>query len=171
MSWVISLILLAVAAYFVISALSSKNKYDVRNQATDGEVDDSESAQLAGDTTSSDAFQHAGGAPAGAGSSSGTSGSAGSGGSSVGGSVAGAAAVGATTAAAIASARKHNIKGVTGNSAGEIQEMLKILNLRDSDAARLAIEKAQFAELKSGTSKLGANELAAVADKLRWMLR
>ena len=197
MSWVISLILLAVAAYFVISALNSKNQYNIKNQAIDGEIDAAESAQLSSDTTSGDAFQNAGGAPAGAGSGSGTAGSAGSGSgsgtsassassasgsdssasaSTDGASVAGVAAMGATAAAAtaaaaIANAREHNLKGVAGNSVGEIQEMFKILNLRDSDAGRLAIEKDQFAALKSGTSKLGANELTAVADKLRWMLR
>ncbi len=204
MTWVISLILLAVAAYFLISALSSKNNYDLKNQTSDAEISEGESAQLDNNATSSDAFQNAGGAPAGASSSAGNTtdssasantassgaaaGSAGGGsgassgaasanngasnGSSSGASVAGgAAAVGVTAAAAIASAREHNLKGVTGNSIGEIQEMLKILNLRDSDAGRLAINKDQYAALKSGASDMGATELASVADKLRWMLR
>ena len=189
MMWVISLLLLAVAAYFLISALNSKNKFDTDTQASDGEVIDSESAQLASDASSSEALQHAGGAPAGLGSGSGSSsassnaslsgrpassastGSISSSSTSTGGVVAGAAAVGVSATAAIDSAREHNLKNVTGNGIGDIQEMLKILNLRDSDSSRLAIEKDQFAGLKSGSSNLDANELTAIADKLRWMLR
>ena len=189
MMWVISLILLAVAAYFIISALNSKNKIETQNQASDGEVIDGESAQLS-DTTSTDAFQNAGGTPAGSGSGN-DSPSASNDGSLSGGAaneptsskasststVAAAAAVGAvstaaaSTAAAIASASAHTLKGVTGNGIGDIQEMIKILNLRDSDSRRLTIEKDQFAGLASGTSKLAENELSAIADKLRWMLR
>ncbi len=190
MSWVITLILLAVAAYFLLNALKGKNQHDMQNQqASLGEVDSSDVVQ-AGETTSADAFQHAGGMPSaaadntanGTGSTGGASTTAanapnnsGGAGSAIGTTTKGAAAVagaaGVSAAAAIASAREHTLKAVSGNGIGDIQEMIKILNLRDTDSSRLAIDKEQFTALKSGNSSMQTNELTAIADKLRWMLR
>jgi hypothetical protein len=174
MSWVITLILLAVAAYFLLNALRGKNQHDLQNQQASIADADTQDVAQPSDTSSSDAFQHAGGMPSG--TTDNTASNAGGTASAAGSRVAnGAAAVagtaGVTAAAAIASAREHTLKAVSGSGIGDIQEMLKILNLSDSDSSRLAIDKDQFAALKSGNSSLQDAELSTIADKLRWMLR
>ncbi|MEE9320574.1 MAG: hypothetical protein V3U76_09025 [Granulosicoccus sp.] len=54
----------------------------------------------------------------------------------------------------------------------DVREMIKILNLRDSDASRLDISKSDFANVWSGdTGAVTADVLDSVAAKLRNMLR
>ena len=59
----------------------------------------------------------------------------------------------------------------SGDDIYDVREMLKILNFRDSDASRLAIDKTQYNEIKAGNvSGLPDGGLAEVAGKLRKML-
>ena len=59
----------------------------------------------------------------------------------------------------------------SGDDIYDVREMLKILNFRDSDASRLAIDKTQFNDIKAGNvSALPDSGLADVAGKLRKML-
>lgn len=58
----------------------------------------------------------------------------------------------------------------TEDQVEDIQEMFKILNLRDSDAPRLGIEADTYNRIKSGdTSGVGSTQLDEVADRLRAM--
>jgi len=60
----------------------------------------------------------------------------------------------------------------SGDSLVDAREMIKILNLAEPDAGRLAISREQFAALRSGDAAAApsADQLDAVTDKLRSML-
>jgi len=89
---------------------------------------------------------------------------------------AGAAAV--ASGAAIASAGS----GVSGHASGvadalasgdadSVREMMKVLNLRESDAARLGIDKTQFANLWQGKSDgIDSDTLTSVTSRLKNMM-
>jgi|GEM_PF-3275223 len=60
----------------------------------------------------------------------------------------------------------------TGDTAADIREMIKILNLRDSEADRLHLSTERFEALRHGNRDgIDDETLTAVADRLRRMLR
>ena len=76
---------------------------------------------------------------------------------------AGAAASGANKAA------RHGVD--TGDTASDVREMIKILNLRESDAPRLGVEKDEFAMLAGGSGgQLSDDKLRAARDRLVGLL-
>jgi len=59
----------------------------------------------------------------------------------------------------------------SGDAISDVREMIKVLNLRGSDASRLSIAKEQFEGIWAGDQNaLSSDELSQVADKLRRML-
>ena len=85
-------------------------------------------------------------------------------------SVHGAGAAQATLASAeVALAGDYTVS--SGDSALDVREMLKILNLRESDAKRIDLSADDYRGLKAGTSALPQETVSAVADKLRAMIR
>lgn len=60
----------------------------------------------------------------------------------------------------------------TGNLQNDVQEMIKILNLAPSDAARISLSRDAFSALKAGdaANAPSADELTLAAAKLRKML-
>ncbi len=87
--------------------------------------------------------------------------------------VAGARAVAASPSSSATSAQtalSGDYTVATGDPALDVREMLKILNLRESDAKRLAISESDYKALKAGNSVLPPEDLTAVAEKLRAMI-
>jgi len=84
---------------------------------------------------------------------------------------AGTAGTTAVTAGDSVSAPSENVD--TGDVKQDIREMIKILNLAAPDAGRLGISSETLLALRSGSADSASNEqeLSAVADKLRHMLR
>lgn len=70
------------------------------------------------------------------------------------------------------SGHAHGVADAIANQdAGSVREMIKILNLRDSDASRLGIEKDQFQALWQGSSDgINANTLSDVRSRLQQMM-
>lgn len=75
----------------------------------------------------------------------------------------------ASTSAATALAGDFTVS--SGNAAEDVRDMLKVLNLRESDAKRLALSAADYRGLKDGNSALPEDAIVAVADTLRRMIR
>lgn len=77
-------------------------------------------------------------------------------------------AISAATSAVSASSLGLN----TGDVGHDVREMIKILNLSDTDAGRLAITKEQFSAIRqdNGSDMPAEGDLSSVADRLRHML-
>jgi len=114
--------------------------------------------------------------------SSSTSTTAGSAGAVVGAAAVGAVAAG-SAAAAGASAGAASRPGPHGQTAtpivydnvtsgeGSVREMIKVLNLRESDASRLGIDATQFGNLWQGKSDgVDASTLSSVTSRLQQMM-
>lgn len=112
-----------------------------------------------------------------AGTSSSRSGSSSwSSGTVAGAAVAGSAAVAAGAAHSSGATKRGSalVANASSNSpddlAGEIRERIKILNLRESDAKRLAVSESEFSELAGGGhANLGSEKLLDVTKILRWL--
>ena len=64
-----------------------------------------------------------------------------------------------------------NYRVETGDAAHDVREMLKILNLRESDASRLGVSAEEYRGLREGRADaLGADRLRALADRLAGMM-
>jgi len=62
-------------------------------------------------------------------------------------------------------------EAISSEDAGSVREMIKILNLRESDASRLGIEKSQFSALWQGSANgVDADTLKDVSSRLRGMM-
>lgn len=60
---------------------------------------------------------------------------------------------------------------ISSEDASSVREMIKILNLRESDASRLGIDKAQFNSLwQGGTDGVDASALSSVRSRLQNMM-
>ncbi len=149
--WLITLILLGVAGYFLLQAMTSKNN---QSSNSDAESTPPLESQPGGTPESSAAQTDARQSVA----------------DSSGAATAASSTAGPTTGAAgIASVAAHQI--ATGDAALDVREMLKILNLRVSDAPRLAISVDQYNSLKAGNdSDLANDSVEAVAAQLRRMI-
>ena len=105
----------------------------------------------------------------------GQSGSGGRGAAAAGVAAAGAAAVGGAAAHSSGKKSRYDIDGVADNASAEdfsneIAERIKVLNLRDSDSPRLAVNKQEFNELaKAKHGGLDRGRLLDVAKILRWL--
>lgn len=75
--------------------------------------------------------------------------------------------IGSTGIGAVVASRELQ----SGNTLYDVREMIKILNLRDNDAARLNISKEDFARVWSGDAgTIASDVLDSIAAKLRHML-
>ena len=225
--WLIALVLLAIAAYFIVRLLLTKNEQSEIN--SEAAMDDGTSrgathsgdASLPGAGNSDEAIQNAnaggepqgnpGGTPAVAATVAATAGdttadaatagiatgavaagvaigaAATAGDTAADAAVADAAAAGVTTAdaassgvttdaaasPATASATESSAAApaLSGNHMLDIQDMLKILNLRDSDASRLAISREQYNSLKTGDAgDFNSEQVQAVISRLQRMM-
>ena len=105
----------------------------------------------------------------------GQSGSVGRGAAAAGVAAAGAAAAGGAAAHSSGQKSRYDIDGVADNASAEdfsneIAERIKVLNLRDSDSPRLAVNKQEFNELaKAKHGGLDRGRLLDVAKILRWL--
>jgi|GEM_PF-3549885 len=182
MLWFITLLVLALAAFFTIKAVKASAErrsadqhrlrgssgltgtlnHDARTSGDDtAHADTSSAPDVAKSTHSADSSQSANTAAAA-------------------GVTAGGAA--AAVAASGGSHREQSTAGLsgdqqsqvldTGDSLVDAREMIKILNLAEPDAGRLAISREQFAALRSGNAAAApsADQLKAVTEKLRSML-
>lgn len=195
--WFWILLVLAVIAYFIIKSMTGKSSAtdssatdasaslensanDAANNLKDSAVAAAESASNAANATA----EVASGAAASEGASVAESAAAGVGAAAAAGAaVAGAAAnaahgaasnVAANAAAATEQAAQTvsdlpDLSVNSGNTASDIQEMIKILNLAAPDAGRLGVSKETFAALRAGTD-VSADDISGVADKLKRML-
>lgn len=173
MLWFITLLVLALAAFFIIKAFKS---HSARQSAEDQRL--REGSGLAGslnhETHSSTASNTVSAVNTGASGTSGTSGTSGVSKPVAAGiaAVAGAAAV-AVTAKGTSQTSTAQQDGLnTGDTSTDVQEMIKILNLAEPDAGRLNISRDQFNALRSGNSSAApaSDQLNDVAAKLRNML-
>lgn len=175
MKLLIILLLVIVGLYLLFKAFSGKG---AGSPGTDSDAGSGDPAELPSGTSGNLAD---GSGVAGSGSAANAVGSAASAGSSAVAAGAGAVAAVGATAAGAANASANAAAGTsagrassavnTGDELHDVHEMLKILNLRDSDASRLAIDKAQYNDIKAGNvSGLPDAMIADVAGKLRKML-
>ncbi len=151
MIWLIAIILLAVAAYFLMQAFGEKNQLKSQTNSSNRQE---KSDQLSNEPN--------GRSDAGAG-------------------VAGAIGAIGVKNAIQSSAIAHNEPGSTstnisavpdsGDALIDVREMLKILNLRQSDASRLGIDQDQYNSIKGGAAGgLDGNQVQGVAERLQKML-
>lgn len=195
MWWLLGLLITALIAFFAVKAITASTvKKQLQSKLLGQEALDSTAARS--ETTSSEQPTANAGNVTGAGSeitdtasaaadASGTSGSPGSSGTSGAAGVAGvaAAAGAASIAAAVGGAASANSGGGsssgldantvnTGNAATDIAEMMKILNLAESDASRLDITRDEFEALRQADAAVIADaaKIDNVASRLRKML-
>jgi len=174
--WIVVLLVLALLAYLVVQALMNKSggstaSYEGDNPAS-GAAASRSPAENQHSLATTEAGTSAGAAAAGAAVAAGAASMASGAGSAVANSAgavaqSGQAAAGALTAGAIPTT-SYAVN--TNDAAHDVREMIKILNLRASDASRLGIEKDQFEQLKSAASGMSDNIINDVAGKLRGML-
>jgi hypothetical protein len=218
--WLIALVLLAIAAYFIVRLLLTKNEQsDIsgseasKGGGTSGGATHSGDASLPVAGNIDEATQNAnlGGEPLGnpgetpaveasvAATAEDTSADTATAGIATGAAAAGVA-IGAVAAAGVtaadAAAADAAAAGVTSSAAAspatatstatsstttpavssgnhilDIQDMLKILNLRDSDASRLAISREQYNSLKTGDAgDLNSEQVQGVVSRLQQMM-
>lgn len=194
MWWLLGLLITALIAFFAVKAITASTvKKQLQSKLLGQEALDSTAARS--ETTSSEQPTADAGNVTGAGSeitdtasaaadASGTSGTPGSSGTSGAAGVAGvaAAAGAASIAAAVGGAASANSGGSssgldantvnTGNAATDIAEMMKILNLAESDASRLDITRDEFEALRQADAAVIADaaKIDNVASRLRKML-
>lgn len=197
MWWLLGLLITALIAFFAVKAITASTvKKQLQSKLLGQEALDSTAARS--ETTSSEQPTADAGNVTGAGSeitdtasaaadasgTSGTSGTPGSSGTSGAAGVAGvaAAAGAASIAAAVGGAASANSGGSssgldantvnTGNAATDIAEMMKILNLAESDASRLDITRDEFEALRQADAAVIADaaKIDNVASRLRKML-
>jgi transcription elongation factor len=167
--WLISLIILALLAFFIVKYITSQSERKRAEQERLGQSPgiegslDHQAAQAGSSTTSAansgiGSVDHTEGAAARSTNAHGTSGQ----GASV------AAAGAAVTAAAGASHLALN----SGNTLEDVREMIKILNLAEPDATRLSITAEQLRALRNADQSAMPSEsvLDDLADRLRKML-
>jgi len=189
--WFIVLIILAIVAFFIIKAFTGRSG----SQSSGGSAPNSELSNGSANTqigNASDARQShtgsgsatgaaAGTAVAAAGAAAAAAGSASSGASSSGadasgsGSDSSASTSGSSGGTGLAGAATGAVVSMqalqSGDAISDVREMIKVLNLRGSDASRLSIAKEQFEGIWAGDKNaLSSDELSQVADKLRRML-
>lgn len=216
--WLIALVLLAIAAYFIVRLLLTKN--DISDSSSEASTGDGTSggatpgdeASLPGAGNIDEATQNAnvngepdgnpGGTPA-VGAAEATTAGDTSADAATAGIATGAAAAGVAMGAVAAAADTAADAAVTdaatggvtalaaaspattsatqssavapavnsGNHILNIQDMLKILNLRDSDANRLAISREQYNSLKTGDAgDLNSEQVQGVVNRLQQMM-
>lgn len=197
MMWLVTLLILAIIAYFVVKSVSSniRNRQAGSNSSGTNEIEHANAQQRAladsgpahdnGSTSASSESMTRQGADAIDGSNAGQSPTAASTSSSRSSATTGiaATAAGAAVAGAVASAvtgsstegsTNHSASGGinTGNTLGDVREMIKILNLDAPDASRLAIDREQLVALRKGDANgiPDASSLEEIAVRLRNML-
>ena len=201
--WVIALVLLAIAAYFIVRLLLTKNEQsDISSESstgggTSGGATPGGDASLPGTGNIDEATQNAnvtrepdgnsGGRPvveatvaATTGDTSADAATAGiaAGAAAAGVAIGAVATAGVTTVAAASPATASAVESSaaapavsSGNHILDIQDMLKILNLRDSDASRLAINREQYNSLTAGDAgDLNNEQVQAVVSRLQRMM-
>ena len=150
--WFITLLVLALAAFFIIKAVKAHSARQAAEQQENLRLQ--EGTGLAGSLNqeSQTTSASSGAATAAAGAA--------------------AAAVTASRATDMASGSAQGLGIETGDSLHDAREMIKILNLAEPDAGRLAISREQFSALRSGNAEQAppSDVVAEVADKLRRML-
>lgn len=150
--WFITLLVLALAAFFIIKAVKAHSARQAAEQQENLRLQ--EGTGLAGSLNqeSQTTSASSGAATAAAGVAS--------------------AAVTASRATDMASGSAQGLGIETGDSLHDAREMIKILNLAEPDAGRLAISREQFSALRSGNAEQAppSDVVAEVADKLRRML-
>jgi len=194
--FVVTLIVLAIAAFFLIQYMKKKrstthslgNSAQPHGELTDGRPGATSHAE--GTMGADAAARHAEGQSTAADSSS--TGAASKGGAAA---AAGTLAAGAAAAAVAAGAQAGGTSGATsgatarvstgshstgatndatqlagGDKHGNVREMMKILNLRDTDASRLGISKDDFNRLWKGDASADAGLVDEVTDRLQRML-
>lgn len=197
MMWLVTLLILAIIAYFVVKSVSSniRNRQAGSNSSGTNEIDHANAQQHAlansgstddnGSASASSESMTRQGSNAIDSSGAGQSSTAASTSSSRSSATTGiaATAAGATVAGAVASAvagssaegsTHHSAGGgiSSGNTLSDVREMIKILNLDAPDASRLAIDREQLVALRKGDANgiPDASSLEEIAVKLRNML-
>lgn len=168
--WFIILLVLALAAFFIVKAVKAQalRKQAEQERLAEGsglagtlshEAHDGNSAMPAADTASA---QSPGSTVA-----SGTAAAVGAAGAAAAGHAAGSSGATAKADAHIAATEFNS-----GDPLRDIQEMIKVLNLAEPDAGRLAISREEFQAIRQGNEANlpSSDSLAAVADKLQRML-
>lgn len=182
--WLIALVLLALAAYFIVRLLLPKNEIsDISSEVstgggTSGGATPGDDASLPGASNIDEATHNAnvhgepdgnpGETPAVGATEAATTGDTATD-AATGGVTTVAAASPATTSATESSAAAPAVN--SGNHILDIQDMLKILNLRDSDANRLAISREQYNSLKTrNAGDLNSEQVQGVLSRLQQMM-
>lgn len=197
--WLITLIILAIVAFFIVKYVKSQSQRQAAEKERLGQSTGIEgtleherphSAQSSSNahrnatgSTGSGAVSTPTGQSAGAAGTAGRSVAAGGGAGAAAGAGAVAAGVGAVAAAG-AAATAAGVRSATGAASGtglaldtgdvvgDIREMIKILNLAEPDARRLSITPEQLRALRNADAQgmPDANALNEVASRLRKML-
>ena len=140
--WFITLLVLALAAYFIIKAISASSKRKELEQQQTPEITTDQSSPPAQSLDSASPGNEVAAPPPSAGNSP------------------------ATASPTVVEGLN------TGDTLKDAQEMIKILNLAGPDAGRLGINAEQFQAIRNGDSATlpGDDQMQAVSDKLRNML-
>lgn len=164
--WFITLLVLALAAFFIIKAVKAHSARQAAEQQENLRLQ--EGTGLAGSLNQESQTTSASSGAADTTTASGKAAVAGAATSAAG----AAAAVTASRATDMASGSAQGLGIETGDSLHDAREMIKILNLAEPDAGRLAISREQFSALRSGNAEQAppSDVVAEVADKLRRML-
>jgi len=176
MWWLLVLLITALIAFFAVKSITASTvKKQLQNKLLGQEALDSTVA--GSETTSSEQPTADAGNVTGAGSEITGTASAAADASGTSG-VAGAASMAAAAGGAASANNGRSSSGLganavdTGNAATDIAEMMKILNLAESDASRLDISKAEFEALRQADAAAipDAAKIDNVASRLRKML-
>ena len=155
---ILVLLVLAIIAYLLYKKFTSNNQTGNPTLKDDSLSDDSP-GQLSHDTPSNDNQSDMGDKTDNADQT-----------DAIKGNVVAAAGAAATSVTAAKNALGSTIPN-TGNRVADIQEMLKVLNLRPSDAPRLSLTAEQYTSLKSGQAgDLSADVLDNVMGRLTAMM-
>lgn len=172
--WFITLLVLALAAFFIVKTVKAKAKNQEANQEQIPQTTEVSGGLNRGQTEPSSSDSRSENSNVGVESATD---------SVKAGSVAAVAAVSAAAVvttgaakgainAATSAVSASSLDLNTGDVGHDVREMIKILNLADADAGRLAITKDEFSAIRQGNgSDMPAESvLSSVADRLRHML-
>ena len=172
MGWLLILLATALVAFFVVKTMKAATmKQQSQNRQLQQEARDNSPVESETQTSARLSNESAGSAGAGAGagaadadaSTSAVMGAA---------AVAGAAGIAAGASAAVSSTGANSQGINSGNTGADVVEMMKILNLAESDASRLNISRDAFVALRQSDAAAmpDAATVDDVASRLRKML-